>query len=188
MSYGSVRGLGKRLPDDLVNEAVKLRMEGDSYRLIAARLHVKSHTSLEPHLKGIRKGVRVGPTVIEVPVSAKQEPVAETEKPARDMKVGPSDRAVSAVAKATLELATSLRAFKEELAKRSEEGRLLATTGSYAYPGGGVTAGMMEDEINKFKENDKAQNAMIWDAMKKLLERVEVLEGQVAVLMMKSLQ
>jgi hypothetical protein len=160
-------------------------MEGDSYREIAAKLHLKSHTSLEPHLKDVPKGVKKTPTVVEVPVSVKQEHEAETEKPAGVMKAGPSDRAVSAVAEATLELASSLRAFKDELAERSELEQTLTAPERVAYRGGRMTARMMEDEIDKLKANAKAESETLLEVVKRLVKRVETLETEVAFLIMK---
>ena len=179
--------MGKRLPDDVLNEAVKLRMEGDSYREIAAKLHLRSYTSLEPHLKGVPQGVKKGTAVIEVPVSLKQEPTAEKEEPTRDMRLGPSDRTISAVAEATLELASSLEAFKEELAKRSEESRTPVETESYPRPGRRMTAKMMEDEIDKLKANAKTETETMLEIVKALTRRIKALEAKVDVLMMESM-
>ncbi|MGA1974111.1 MAG: hypothetical protein ABSG92_00535 [Conexivisphaerales archaeon] len=67
---------GAKLPEELVNEAKKLRMEGGTYREIAAKLNLRSPSSLQPHLKGIPKGRRGGTAVIEVPVDHGQR-VAE---------------------------------------------------------------------------------------------------------------
>jgi hypothetical protein len=180
--------LGKRLSDDILNEAVKLRMEGDSYREIAAKLHLRSYTSLEPHLKGVPKGVRKGSVVVEVPVSGNQEPPAETEKPTKDTKLEPSDGAASAVAEAIWELARSLQALTEEVAKRSEEGQSVAAPESYAYPGGMMRAKMMEDEINTLKAAAKAQSETLVEVVKNLVGRIETLETRVAFLMVKSMQ
>lgn len=61
--------MGKKLPDNIVREAMRLRIEGSlSYREIAAILRVPP-SSLGPYLKDVPKGVRNGPAVIEVPVS-----------------------------------------------------------------------------------------------------------------------
>jgi hypothetical protein len=131
--YGSVRELGKRLPHDVLNEAVKLRMEGDSYREIAAKLHLRSHTSLEPHLKGVTKGVKEGPAVIEVPVQARTSEADEGAHPReREAAASPllrryegmlgqlldsnseSSEAMSAVAQALGKLSDELQASRDE--------------------------------------------------------------------------
>jgi hypothetical protein len=68
--YESGRMMEKKPPDEIINEAKKLRMEDLSLREIAAKLGVKRHTSLQLYLKGIPKGAKRGQADIQVPVPA----------------------------------------------------------------------------------------------------------------------
>jgi hypothetical protein len=124
---------GVRLPEEVVNEAKKLRMEGDSLRVIAAKLNLRSPSSLQPYLKVMPKGVYRRTSVVEVPVQARTSEADEGAHP-KEREAGgspllrryegmlgqlldsnsESSEAMSAVAQALGKLSDELQASRDE--------------------------------------------------------------------------
>jgi polyhydroxyalkanoate synthesis regulator phasin len=166
---------GVRLPEGVVNEAKKLRMEGDSYREIAAKLNISSPSSLEPHLKGIPKGRKEGPTIIEVPVDRGQGKAEE--KADRSGTRGEADETRPMV-EAVMKLAQAQQSLVEELKAEREEGRMHTLTG--ASDSFTLERRMaIEDRVDKLEKKVAAERKETVEAFNALTDQVSGLRAMV---------
>jgi hypothetical protein len=172
---------GVRLPERVVNEAKKLRMEGDSYREIAAKLNINSPSSLQPHLKGIPKGRKEGPTIIEVPVDRGQGKAEE--KADRAGTRGEGDE-TKPIVEAVLELARAQQRVLEELKAEREEGGMHTPTGAsdrFTFE----RRMAIEDRVDKLEKRVAAERKDEFEGFMALKEQVDGLRAMVLGLSMR---
>lgn len=177
---------GKKLPDDIVKEAIRLKMEeGASLREAAVRSKVKCHTSLQPYLKDIPKGVKKTPAVVEVPVSGAGQPGPAAPR-ANGTGTGLSDDTAKAYIHVTQEFAAALREFREERKRREDGSRGKEAPVVVApFMGRRMTAEMIEAELERLKGKIEAEGAENRKAAEILVNRIIALETGVFYLMSK---